>query len=213
MLYIKKETMRLYAVTDQTWSNNITLKEQVELAIQGGVTFVQLREKKKSKEEIIQIAREIKQITDKYQIPFVINDNVEVALKVDADGVHVGQEDMKAVEARGLLDDKKIIGVSVHTVEEAVEAQKMGANYIGVGAVFPTSTKKNAVKMSNKTLQDICQAVDIPVVAIGGIQTENIMELKESGIDGIAVVSAIFSKKDIKQAAKELREMVEHIVN
>lgn len=213
MLYIKKETMRLYAVTDQTWSNNITLKEQVELAIQGGVTFVQLREKKKSKEEIIQIAREIKQITDKYQIPFVINDNVEVALEVDADGVHVGQEDMKAVEARRILGDKKIIGVSVHTVEEAVEAQKMGANYIGVGAVFPTSTKKNAVKMSNKTLQDICQAVDIPVVAIGGIQTENIMELKESGIDGIAVVSAIFSKKDIKQAAKELREMVEHIVN
>lgn len=213
MLYIKKETMRLYAVTDQTWSNDITLKEQVELAIQGGVTFVQLREKKKSKEEIIQIAREIKQITDKYQIPFVINDNVEVALEVDADGVHVGQEDMKAVEARGLLGDKKIIGVSVHTVEEAVEAQKMGANYIGVGAVFPTSTKKNAVKMSNKTLQDICQAVDIPVVAIGGIQTENIMELKESGIDGIAVVSAIFSKKDIKQAAKELRDMVEQIVN
>lgn len=213
MLYIKKETMRLYAVTDQTWSNNITLKEQVELAIQGGVTFVQLREKKKSKEEIIQIAREIKQITDKYQIPFVINDNVEVALEVGADGVHVGQEDMKAVEARRILGDKKIIGVSVHTVEEAVEAQKMGANYIGVGAVFPTSTKKNAVKMSNKTLQDICQAVDIPVVAIGGIQTENIMELKESGIDGIAVVSAIFSKKDIKQAAKELREMVEHIVN
>lgn len=213
MLYIKKETMRLYAVTDQTWSNDITLKEQVELAIQGGVTFVQLREKKKSKEEIIQIAREIKQITDKYQIPFVINDNVEVALEVGADGVHVGQEDMKAVEARRILGDKKIIGVSVHTVEEAVEAQKMGANYIGVGAVFPTSTKKNAVKMSNKTLQDICQAVDIPVVAIGGIQTENIMELKESGIDGIAVVSAIFSKKDIKQAAKELREMVEHIVN
>lgn len=213
MLYIKKETMRLYAVTDQTWSNDITLKEQVELAIQGGVTFVQLREKKKSKEEIIQIAREIKQITDKYQIPFVINDNVEVALEVGADGVHVGQEDMKAVEARRILGDKKIIGVSVHTVEEAVEAQKMGANYIGVGAVFPTSTKKNAVKMSNKTLQDICQAVDIPVVAIGGIQTENIMELKESGIDGIAVVSAIFSKKDIKQAAKELREMVEQIVN
>lgn len=213
MLYIKKETMRLYAVTDQTWSNDITLKEQVELAIQGGVTFVQLREKKKSKEEIIQIAREIKQITDKYQIPFVINDNVEVALEVGADGVHVGQEDMKAVEARRILGDKKIIGVSVHTVEEAVEAQKMGANYIGVGAVFPTSTKKNAVKMSNKTLQDICQVVDIPVVAIGGIQTENIMELKESGIDGIAVVSAIFSKKDIKQAAKELREMVEQIVN
>lgn len=213
MLYIKKETMRLYAVTDQAWSNDITLKEQVELAIQGGVTFVQLREKKKSKEEIIQIAREIKQITDKYQIPFVINDNVEVALEVDADGVHVGQEDMKAVEARRILGDKKIIGVSVHTVEEAVEAKKMGANYIGVGAVFPTSTKKNAVKMSNKTLQDICQAVDIPVVAIGGIQTENIMELKESGIDGIAVVSAIFSKKDVKQAAKELRGMVEQIVN
>ena len=196
--------MLVYAVTDRTWLNGQTLEEQVEKAIKGGATFLQLREKKLCYDDFLKQAIALKKITDKYNIPFVINDNVDIAIAVGADGVHVGQKDMEAGKVRQKLGQNKIIGVSVQTVEQAILAQKQGADYLGVGAVFSTSTKLDASEVSFETLQKICNAVSIPVVAIGGISQSNILQLKGSGIDGVAVVSAIFAQKDITQATKEL---------
>ena len=201
---VEREKMLVYAVTDRTWLNGQTLEEQVEKAIKGGATFLQLREKKLCYDDFLKQAIALKKITDKYNIPFVINDNVDIAIAVDADGVHVGQKDMEAGKVRQKLGQNKIIGVSVQTVEQAILAQKQGADYLGVGAVFSTSTKLDASEVSFETLQKICNAVSIPVVAIGGISQSNIMQLKGSGIDGVAVVSAIFAQKDITQATKEL---------
>ena len=201
---VEREKMLVYAVTDRTWLNGQTLEEQVEKAIKGGATFLQLREKKLCYDDFLKQAIELKKITDKYNIPFVINDNVDIAIAVDADGVHVGQKDMEAGKVRQKLGQNKIIGVSVQTVEQAILAQKQGADYLGVGAVFSTSTKLDASEVSFETLQKICNAVSIPVVAIGGISQSNILQLKGSGIDGVAVVSAIFAQKDITQATKEL---------
>ena len=200
----EREKMLVYAVTDRTWLNGQTLEEQVEKAIKGGATFLQLREKKLCYDDFLKQAIALKKITDKYNIPFVINDNVDIAIAVDADGVHVGQKDMEAGKVRQKLGQNKIIGVSVQTVEQAILAQKQGADYLGVGAVFSTSTKLDASEVSFETLQKICNAVSIPVVAIGGISQSNILQLKGSGIDGVAVVSAIFAQKDITQATKEL---------
>ncbi len=201
---VEREKMLVYAVTDRTWLNGQTLEEQVEKAIKGGATFLQLREKKLCYDDFLKQAIALKKITDKYNIPFVINDNVDIAIAVDADGVHVGQKDMEAGKVRQKLGQNKIIGVSVQTVEQAILAQKQGADYLGVGAVFSTSTKLDASEVSFETLQKICNAVSIPVVAIGGISQSNILQLKGSGIDGVAVVSAIFAQKDITQATKEL---------
>ena len=201
---VEREKMLVYAVTDRTWLNGQTLEEQVEKAIKGGATFLQLREKKLCYDDFLKQAIALKKITDKYNIPFVINDNVDIAIAVDADGVHVGQKDMEAGKVRQKLGQNKIIGVSVQTVEQAILAQKQGADYLGVGAVFSTSTKLDASEVSFETLQKICDAVSIPVVAIGGISQSNILQLKGSGIDGVAVVSAIFAQKDITQATKEL---------
>lgn len=201
---IEREKMLVYAVTDRTWLNGQTLEEQVEKAIKGGATFLQLREKKLCYDDFLKQAIALKKITDKYNIPFVINDNVDIAIAVGADGVHVGQKDMEAGKVRQKLGQNKIIGVSVQTVEQAILAQKQGADYLGVGAVFSTSTKLDASEVSFETLQKICNAVSIPVVAIGGISQSNILQLKGSGIDGVAVVSAIFAQKDITQATKEL---------
>ncbi len=200
-----KEELLLYAVTDRSWLHGRTLKEQVKEALDGGVTFLQLREKHIDSGLFLQEAQELKDLCKQYQVPFVINDDVELALKVDADGVHVGQSDMKAGDVRKKLGKDKIIGVSAQTVEQAVMAEKHGADYLGVGAVFPTSSKDDAQEVDYETLKAICQAVQIPVIAIGGINAKNVDRLKGSGICGVAVISAIFAQEDIKEAAKELK--------
>ena len=192
-----RDAMRLYAVTDRMWLNGRRLCEVVEEALKGGATMLQLREKELSSEEFLREAKEIKKVCEKYQVPFIINDNVEVAAACNADGVHVGQEDMAAGNARAILGSDKIIGVSAHTVEEAVLAEKNGADYLGVGAAFQTGTKKDAGNISHETIKQICEAVNIPVIAIGGITHDNVMELAGSGICGIAVVSAIFAAEDL----------------
>ena len=198
-----KEELLLYAVTDRSWLHGRTLKEQVKEALDGGVTFLQLREKQIDSELFLQEAQELKELCKQYQVPFVINDDVELALKVDADGVHVGQSDMEAGDVRKKLGKDKIIGVSAQTVEQAVMAEKHGADYFG--AVFPTSSKDDAQEVDYETLKAICQAVQIPVIAIGGINAQNVDRLKGSGICGVAVISAIFAQEDIKEAAKELK--------
>lgn len=210
---VRKEDMRLYAVTDRSWLRGRTLYEQVEEALQGGVTFVQLREKTLSEEEFLEEAKKIKGLCKKYRVPFIINDKVEIAIACDADGVHVGQNDMKAENVREKLGPDKIIGVSARTVEQALLAQEQGADYIGSGACFATSTKQDANVIDHEELKRICKAVDIPVVAIGGISEENALELGGSGVDGIAVVSAIFAKENIKEAAEKLRELSERIIS
>ena len=201
----RKEDMRLYAITDRHWLNGESLYQQVEKALRGGVTFLQLREKNLDEELFMKEAGEIKELCRKYGVPFIINDNVEIAKAIDADGVHVGQSDMEAGDVRKRLGADKIIGVSAKTVEQALLAEKHGADYLGVGAVFSTSTKSDATGVSHETLRDICRAVKIPVVAIGGITRDNVKELNGYGADGIAVISAIFAQADITEAAKELK--------
>lgn len=208
----KEKDLLLYAVTDRSWLNGRTLYEQVEEALEGGVTFVQLREKNLDEAAFLAEAKEIKKLCAGYHVPFVINDNVEIAAAIDADGVHVGQSDMEAGDVRRKLGPDKIIGVSAQTVEQALKAQAHGADYLGVGAVFPTGSKADAVEVSHDTVRAICQAVDIPVIAIGGITKDNVIELKGTGICGIAVISAIFAQKDIEQAARTLRSRVEETV-
>lgn len=203
---VEKKDLLLYAVTDRSWLGGHTLYQDVEAAIKGGATFVQLREKKLDEEHFLEEAKEIKELCRRYHVPFVINDNVDIALAMDADGVHVGQSDMEAGSVREKLGSGKIIGVSAQTVEQAVLAQQRGADYLGVGAVFPTGSKDDAVEVSHDTLHAICEAVDIPVIAIGGISAENVKELAGSGICGIAVISAIFAQPDIEAATKELKE-------
>ncbi len=205
-------SLLLYAVTDRAWLGERTLSACVKESIQAGVTFVQLREKELSFEAFLHEAREIKQITDCYRIPFVINDNVDVAIACDADGVHVGQSDMAADDVRARIGEGKILGVSVLTVEQATLAQERGADYLGVGTVFPTATKRDADVVTLATLAEICAAVAIPVVAIGGVGRGNILQLKGTGIDGVAVVSAIFAQQDIAAATRELRGLAQEIV-
>ena len=207
-----KEELLLYAVTDRSWLGESTLYQQVQDALEGGATFIQLREKDLETEAFLEEAREIKVLCKKYQVPFVINDSVEIALAVDADGVHVGQSDMEAGDVRRRLGKDKIIGVSAQTVEQALLAQKHGADYLGVGAVFPTGSKADAIEVDMETVKAICGAVDIPVIAIGGIGAGNVMELAGSGICGIAVISALFAQQDIKEAARELKELTEKML-
>ncbi len=171
------------------------------------MTFVQLREKNLGHDEFLAEALEIQALCRRYQVPFVINDNVEIAMEIGADGVHVGQSDMEAGNVRELLGPDKIVGVSAQTVEQALLAQERGADYLGVGAVFPTSSKDDAVEVDRETLEEICRRVDIPVVAIGGISRNNISELRGSGICGVALISAIFGSEDIEQASRELLDM------
>lgn len=208
-----KKMMLLYAVTDRAWVGTKSLYEQVEEALKNGVTCVQLREKELDEEAFLQEAVEIGALCRRYQVPFIVNDNVEIAVKCGADGVHIGQEDMVAADVRKRVGKDMIIGVSAHTVEEAKEAVKNGADYLGLGAVFNTSTKTDVENMSAGMLRDICNAVDVPTVAIGGISAENIEKLKGSGVDGVAVVSAIFGAKDPGKAAANLRILAEDMVN
>ena len=210
---LNKEDLLLYAVTDRRWlKEGETLVTRTEEAIDGGVTFVQLREKDLDEENFEREGRELKELCRKRGVPFVINDNVELAAKLDADGVHVGQSDMEALDVRKIIGGDKILGVSAQTVEQAVTAEKHGADYLGVGAVFPTGSKDDAAEVSYDTLKAICHAVKIPVIAIGGITEENVTELSKSGICGIAVISAIYAKEDIKSAAQRLRKNTEAAV-
>ena len=209
---LDKNSMLLYVVTDRTWTINNNLSEQVEQSILGGATFIQIREKNLSFDEFVEEGLKIKSITDQYHIPFVVNDDIDVALKINADGVHVGQNDMQAKDVRKLIGTEKILGVSAQTVEQAILAQNNGADYIGVGAIFSTSTKRDADNVSFDTLTKIVRAVSIPVVAIGGICEENILELSGTGIDGVAVISAIFSKSDIKTTSRNLLELSKRMV-
>lgn len=210
---LDRKDLLLYLVTDRSWLGEDTLASQVETAIKAGVTFIQLREKELPFEEFTAQARAVKAVTDRYGIPFVINDSIEVMRAVDADGIHVGQHDLDAGNVRKQLRPGQVLGVSVETVEQALRAQAKGADYLGVGAVFPTSTKTDADSVPYDTLKEICSAVTIPVVAIGGISEANLMELKGSGISGIAVISAILAQKDISAATKELLNLTERMVS
>lgn len=202
----------LYAVTDRAWIGKQNLYEQVESALKGGATCVQLREKNLDEELFLEEAIKIKSLCKKYGIPFLVNDNVDIAIKCEADGVHVGQEDTAVSKVRKLVGDKMIIGVSVQNINEALESIKNGADYLGVGAMFSTSTKLDANVIPFENLKSICNAVNIPVVAIGGIGKNNIMKLAGSGADGVALVSAIFGAKNIEVECRELRGLSEQMI-
>ena len=208
-----KKDLLLYAVTDRHWLNGEALYSQVEKALKGGATFIQLREKKLDEGSFLEEAKEIQKLCKEYNVPFVINDNVEIAKEINADCVHVGQSDMEAQNVREILGDDKIIGVSAQTVEQALLAEKHGADYLGVGAVFKTGSKDDAEEVSHDELERICKAVSIPVIAIGGITHNNVKELAGRGIVGIAVISAIFAQKDIENATKELKTETLKTVN
>ena len=207
-----KEKLLLYAVTDRAWTGKMSLAQQVEAALQNGATCVQLREKELDEEQFLAEALEIRALCKSYGVPFIVNDNVDIAIRCAADGVHVGQEDMKAEDVRRRVGENMIIGVSAHTVEEARRAVENGADYLGVGAVFSTATKTNVGNMPFETLREICHAVEIPVVAIGGISKTNIMQLSGSGVDGVAVVSAIFAAEDPGAAAAEMLKLAREMV-
>lgn len=203
-----KESLLLYAVTDRHWLNGKTLYSQVEEALNGGATFIQLREKDLSEDSFQKEALEIQKLCKERHVPFVLDDDVDLAVKINADGVHVGQSDMEAGRVREKIGPDKILGVSAQTVEEAIKAEQEGADYLGVGAVFPTSSKDDAEPVSRETLAAICKAVSIPVIAIGGITRDNVIKLKGTGIVGIAVISAIFAQPDIESATKDLKGQV-----
>ena len=204
---LDKKYMQLYAVTDRKWLNGRTLEHDVEECVKGGATFIQLREKNMDEASLLKEAFIIKDLCRKYNVPFVIDDDVDAAIKCDADGIHVGQSDMEAGDVRAKIGPDKILGVSAQTVEQAVLAEKRGADYLGVGAVFSTTTKLDACDVSAETLREICNAVSIPVVAIGGISHDNILQLKGTGVDGVAVISALFAQKDIRKATEELKRL------
>lgn len=206
------EELLLYAITDRSWLRDSTIYQQCEEALKGGATIVQLREKQLDDESFLKEAIEIKKLCEKYNVPFIVNDNVDVALKMDADGVHVGQSDMEAGNVRELIGPNRILGVSAKNVEQALKAEACGADYLGVGAVFPTDTKDDAEEVDFETLKEICEKVTIPVVAIGGITKDNLIELKGSGIVGIAVISAIFAADDIEAATMDLYKKTEAMV-
>lgn len=210
---LNKEQLLLYAVTDNAWTGKYTLQEQIEQALSGGVTLLQLREKNLGEEEFVARAIEVKKICERYNVPLIINDNVEVALRSGADGVHVGIEDMAVSRIRKRAGDNFIIGATAKTVEQAQRAQAEGADYLGVGAVFPSPTKKNAVRITREQLSEITASVEIPSVAIGGITLENMEQIRNSGISGIAVVSAVFSAQNIPKACHMLKEKVKEVLN
>lgn len=206
------EMMRLYAVTDRAWIGRQTLMEQVEDAIKGGATCIQLREKELPENEFLAEAIEMKKLCAHYGVPFIVNDKVEIAMECGADGIHVGQKDMEAGNVRALVGDGMMIGVSAQTVEQALAAEAAGADYLGVGAVFGTTTKLDANSVSQETVREICAAVSIPVVAIGGINRDNMMKLSGCGVDGVALVSAVFAAEDIALECRILRELSEKMV-
>ena len=207
-----EKMLLLYAVTDQAWVGKQTLLEQIEAALKGGATIIQLREKKMDEDSFIEEAVQVRDLCHKYNVPLIINDNVEVALKSGADGVHVGIEDAPVAEIRKRVSADFIIGATCKTVEQAKIAEAAGADYMGVGAVFPSPTKTNAVRITNEQLREIVSAVSIPAVAIGGISYDNVCEIKGSSVSGVAVVSAIFGAEDIEKATALLKEQVKAVV-
>lgn len=209
---MEREMLKLYAVTDRSWLGGETLYEQVEQALKGGVTMVQLREKELDEDSFEYEAVEIMKLCHRYQVPFLVNDNVKLAKKIGADGVHIGQSDMELSRARKILGEDKIIGVTAKTIEQAKAAEAGGADYLGSGAVFGSSTKLDAKPMDHALLQEICESVHIPVVAIGGITAENVMQLQGRGMAGVAVVSGIFACPDIEAGTRKLRGLVEQML-
>ena len=209
---LSKDDLLLYAITDRGSLDKKVFFEKIEEALQGGVTILQLREKELDEDSFTDEAIEVKSLCRKYGVPLIINDNVNVALKSGADGVHVGIEDMPIDEIRRKTPDSFIIGATCKTVEQAQSAERLGADYMGVGAVFPSPTKKNAVRISREQLKEICSSVSIPAVAIGGITLENVGELQDGGMSGIAVVSAVFSADDIQKAASLLKEKAKSLI-
>ena len=212
-----RRDLLLYAITDRSWLGGRSLESVVRQAILGGATFIQFREKKICdenfiEEKILEDARAIKNLCAEFNVPFVVNDDVFLAKKIDADGAHIGQGDMPLEKAREILGEEKIIGVSAQNVDQAILAQRLGADYLGVGAIFQTQSKGDADSVSIETLRAICAAVEIPVVAIGGINCENILRFEKSGIAGVSVISAIFAADDILSAASALKEKVLKIV-
>lgn len=207
-----KNTWLLYAITDRAWVGTQTLNQQAEAALKGGITCLQLREKHLDEKSLLAEALEIQQLCRRYQVPFLINDHVDLAKKIGADGVHVGQSDRNAKEARAILGEQKLLGVSVQTVEQALLAEQNGADYLGVGAVFPTASKADAAEVPLNTLKNICSSVHIPVVAIGGIHAQNLCRLKGSGICGIATISAVFAAKNIEEETRKLKKLTEKVV-
>ena len=208
-----RSAMLLYAVTDQMWlKDGQTLADVVESVLQNGATFLQIREKDLAEEAFEAEAERLKTLCARHKVPFVVNDSVEIALQCDADGVHVGQSDIRGRDIRAIIGPDKILGISAGTVEEAVAAEKAGADYIGVGAVFATGTKKNTRNLTMEQLKEIAASVSIPVVAIGGIGAGNILQLQGSGVDGVAVVSAIFAAEDPGKATADLRKLAEKLV-
>ena len=201
------EMLRLYAVTDRAWVGKLTLPQQVEAALKGGATCVQLREKNLADSSILAEAREISALCKQYRVPFILNDNVALAAQCGADGVHLGQEDMDPAEARRILGPDAIIGVSAHNVAEAKAAVAAGADYLGCGAMFATTTKTNVTALPKETLRAICAAVPVPVVAIGGSSKQNLLSLAHCGEAGVALVSAIFAAEDIEKECRELRRL------
>ena len=209
---LEKDRLLLYAVTDRSWTGQQSLYEQIEAALKGGVTMVQLREKQLSEDELVAEAIQIKELCHRYEVPLIINDNVDAALKSGADGVHVGIEDAPVSKIRKRAGDDFIIGATAKTTEQAKAAEAAGADYLGVGAVFPSPTKKNAIRITPQDLREICGSVAIPAVAIGGITGDNVSEIKGGGMAGVAVVSAIFAAQDIQKAAAELKRKVKAMV-
>ncbi len=209
---VDRKDLLLYAVTDRSWLGDKTLAGQVEEAIKGGASFVQFREKHLEGEDFLKEAKAVQAVCRKYGVPFVVNDNVSVAKEIDADGVHVGQSDMEAGNVRSLLGPDKIIGVSAHSVEEALLAEARGADYLGVGAAFATGSKNDASVLPHETIAAICRAVKIPVIAIGGITAENVKELKGSGICGVAVISALFGAEDVRASAEAMKKQTEKML-
>ena len=209
---LEKDRLLLYAVTDRSWTGQQSLYEQIEEALKGGVTMVQLREKQLSEDELVAEAIQIKELCHRYEVPLIINDNVDAALKSGAEGVHVGIEDAPVSEIRRRAGDDFIIGATAKTTEQAKAAEAAGADYLGVGAVFPSPTKKNAIRITPQDLREICGSVAIPAVAIGGITGDNVSEIKGGGMAGVAVVSAIFAAQDIQKAAAELKRKVKAMV-
>lgn len=208
-----EEQLRLYGVTDRSWLHGKTLYEQVEAALKGGVTCLQLREKQLDHDAFLQEAVELKELCHRYHVPLIINDNVELAKEMDADGVHVGQGDMQIAKVREILGEDKIIGVTARTVAQAEAAEAAGADYIGSGAVFGSGTKLDAKALDHQIFSEICHSVKIPVVAIGGINGENILQLKGLGAKGAAVVSGIFAQEDVCVAAEDLKKKVFEIID
>lgn len=208
-----KDMLLLYAVTDRRWTGSQTLYQQVEAALKGGATLIQLREKDMDEEEFLKEAREIADLCHSYKRALIINDNVKVALKSGADGVHVGQEDMSASDIRKTVPEDFVIGVTAKTKEQAKKAEREGADYLGVGAVFSSSTKENAIRITTETLKEICSSVEIPAVAIGGITMENMSVLAGGGMAGMALVSAVFASSDIEGETRRIKKKIQEVIH